>query len=167
MQNGYEIFFLDEAGFLLTNYNVYRWYVKGSRPVKPFVFNSRRRTHLAGAFSIRGFVITKQYDHINRNTFEDFIQDLVDRYPKLVLIMDNLSTHFTKNLLKLYESAQIIIIRLPKYSPQLNPVEQYWKNIKQWLGTCPPITFEELKKSLEVAIHDHSFTPKSYGYLVT
>jgi len=46
-------------------------------------------------------------------------------------------------------------------------VEQYWKNIKQWLGTRPPITFEELKKSLEVAIQDHSFIPKSYGYLVT
>jgi hypothetical protein len=49
----------------------------------------------------------------------------------------------------------------------LNPVEQYWKNIKQWLGTRPPITFKELKKSLEQAIQNPSFTPKRYGYLVT
>lgn len=141
--------------------------MKGSRPVKPFVFNSRHRTYLTGAFSIKGFVITKLYDHVNRNTFETFVKGLVDRYPKLVLVMDNLTTHFTKNLLELYESAKIIIVRLPKYSPQLNPVEQYWKNIKQWLGTRPPITFKELKKRLEQAIRDPSFTPKRYGYLVT
>lgn len=90
------------------------------------------------------------------------MRGLVDRYPKLVLVMDNLSTHFTKNLLELYESAKIIIVRLPKYSPQLNPVEQYWKNIKQWLGTRLSITFKELKKSLEQAIQDTSFTPKRY-----
>jgi transposase len=167
MQNGHEVFFLDESGFILTNYNVYGWYLKGSQPVKPFVFNSRRRTYLAGAFSTKGFIIAKQYKHVNGDTFAAFVKDMVNSYPKLVLIMDNVSTHFTKTLLELYKSAKIVVVRLPKYSPQLNPIEQYWKNIKQWLGTCPPLTFEDLKKRLDVAIQDHSLTPKTYGYLVT
>ena len=167
MQDGYEVFFLDESGFILTDYKVYGWYLKGSKPVKPFVFDSHHRTHLAGALSTRGFIIAKQYERINGDTFAAFVKSLVDRYPKLVLIMDNISTHFTKALRDLYESAKIIIIRLPKYSPQLNPIEQYWKNIKQWLGTYPPLTFEDLIKRLENAIQDSSLSPKSYGYLVT
>lgn len=164
MQDGYEVFFLDESGFILTDYKVYGWYQKGSQPVKPFVFSSSHRTHLAGALSTRGFIIANQYDRLNGETFATFVKHLVNRYPKLVLIMDNVSTHFTKTLMNLYDQAKIIIVRLPKYSPQLNPIEQYWKNIKQWLGTRPPLTFKGLKKALEEAIQNISLWPKSSEY---
>ncbi|MCK4830616.1 IS630 family transposase [bacterium] len=155
---------MDESGFILTDYKVYGWYKKGSQPVKPFIFNNKQRTNLAGALSTRGFIVANQYDNINGETFASFIKDLVSQYPKLVLIMDNISTHFTKTLRNLYEHADIIVIRLPKYSPQLNPIEQYWKNIKQWLGTRPPLTIKGLKKALHEAIQDTSLWPKSYGY---
>lgn len=164
MQDGYEVFFLDESGFILTDYKTYGWYQKGSQPVKPFVFDNHHRTHLAGAFSTGGFIITNQYNRINSETFANFVKYLVSRYPKLVLIMDNISTHFTKTLRDLYEQAKIVVIRLPKYSPQLNPIEQYWKNIKQWLGTRPPLTFKGLKKALNEAIQDSALWPRTYGY---
>ena len=50
MQDGYEIFFLDESGFILTDYKVYGWYQKGTHPVKPFVFDNHHRTSIVGAF---------------------------------------------------------------------------------------------------------------------
>ena len=78
--------------------------------------------------------------------------------------MDNISTHFTKDLRKWYKKNKVVIINLPKYSPQLNPIEQYWKNIKQWLGTRPPLTFIALQKALNEAIQMKSLMPKSYGY---
>ena len=30
---------------------------------------------------------------------------------------------------------KIVMIRLPPYSPELNPIEQYWKNNKNYLAT--------------------------------
>ena len=120
-----------------------------------------------GALSTKGFIIANQYKKINGESFLAFVQSLVKLYPKLVLIMDNVSTHFTQDLRNFYKENNIVIIRFPKYSPQLNPIEQYWKNIKQWLGTKLPLTFDGLKKLLDRAVKNPSLWPKSYGYLVT
>jgi len=164
MQDGYEIFFLDESGFILTDYKVYGWYQKGTHPVKPFVFDNHHRTSIVGAFSTKGIILAKQYDTINAESFLKFVKILKKRFKKIVLIMDNISTHYTKKLMKWYKRNKVIIIKFPKYSPQLNPIEQYWKNIKQWLGTRPPLTFSGLKKILDEAIKNSSLWPSSYGY---
>ena len=78
--------------------------------------------------------------------------------------MDNFSTHYTKKLMRWYKRNKVVIIKFPKYSPQLNPIERYWKNIKQWLGTRPPLTFKELKTTWDKAIKDTNLWPSSYGY---
>lgn len=164
MQDGYEVFFLDESGFILIDYKVYGWYLKGSHPVKPFVFDNHHRTSLAGALSTKGFIVAKQYDSINGETFLKFLKILKKSYQKIVLIMDNISTHYTKKLMRWYKRNKVVIIKFPKYSPQLNPIEQYWKNIKQWLGTRPPLTFKGLKRVLDEAIMESNLWPSSYGY---
>jgi len=164
MQNGYEVFFLDESGFILIDYKVYGWYPKGSHPVKPFVFDNHHRTSIAGALSTKGFIVAKQYDSINGETFLKFLKKLKKQYDKIVLIMDNISTHYTKKLMRWYKRNKVVIIKFPKYSPQLNPIEQYWKNIKQWLGTRPPLTFKGLKTTLDIALKNENLWPSSYGY---
>jgi transposase len=167
MQNGFEVFFLDESGFILTDYKIYGWYLKGSRPVKPFIFDKNKRRNLAGAFSTNGFIISKCYEKMNSDSFLDFIKHLKEQYPKLLLIMDNVQMHLTDKLRTYYKENNIHIIKLPKYSPQLNPIEQYWKNIKQWLGTRSPLTINDLNIKLNEAINDESLCPNSYGYIVT
>lgn len=81
--------------------------------------------------------------------------------------MDNIRTHFTKDLMKWYLENDVAVIRFPKYSPQLNPIEQYWKNIKQWLGTKPIISFKYLRKTLGKIIKWKDLWPKTYGYKIT
>lgn len=80
MQNGYDVFFLDESGFILIDYNVYGWYPKGSHPVKPFIFDNHHRTSIAGALSSKGYIIAKQYDSINSETFQKFLKVLKKNY---------------------------------------------------------------------------------------
>lgn len=149
------------------DYRVYGWYLKGSQPVKQFVFDNHHRRYIAGALSTKGFIIAKQFERVTGDTFLDFLKYLKESFSKLVLIMDNISTHFTGKLVEWYEANSVIVIRLPKYSPHLNPLEPYWKNIKQWLGIRPPLTFEELMLLLDTAIQDSLLWPKSYGYIVT
>lgn len=51
--------------------------------------------------------------------------------PGQVLILDNASFHKSKESQKLIESAGCKILFLPPYSPDLNPIEKYWANMKK------------------------------------
>ena len=87
MQEGYEVFFVDESGFILQNYKVKGWYQKGSQPVKQVIFDSRHKTYITGALSTKGFVIANQSDTINADNFLKFIKNLKERFSKIVLII--------------------------------------------------------------------------------
>lgn len=52
-----------------------------------------------------------------------------------IIILDNARFHRMKHLQELANKAQYqhIILPLPPYSPELNPIEQTWANIKKWL----------------------------------
>ena len=61
-------------------------------------------------------------------------------------------------------SLMIILVRLPPYSPQLNPIEQVWKSIKRITYTTFVETKEELvelfKKEYYRIVDNESFFNK-------
>ena len=68
---------------------------------------------------------------LSKNWVEKFlIQEL-----KLgqVLVMDNASFHKSQKTRELIESVGCRIIFLPPYSPDLNPIEKFWANMKRWI----------------------------------
>jgi len=50
-----------------------------------------------------------------------------------VIVMDNAAFHKKKDLKLIGESYGCRIIWLPPYSPDKNPIEHYWANLKSWL----------------------------------
>ena len=52
-----------------------------------------------------------------------------------VLVLDRAAWHVTEKLLM---SANLSILPLPPYSPELNPVEQIWQQLRQsdWANRC-------------------------------
>jgi len=52
---------------------------------------------------------------------------------KSVLFIDNATHHPKDTILDIAEEHGLTIIFLPKYSPDLNKIEKYWANIKNWL----------------------------------
>jgi transposase len=76
-----------------------------------------------------------------------FLQKLSKRKPKELkaVVLDNGSFHKSK---KLIIPDNIILIFLPPYSPELNPAEQIWKQIKQEFVCKSFETINELGKYL-------------------
>lgn len=107
---------------------------------------------------------TKLSPKINANKYLPFIRRLHKHNNKLCIIIDNARWHLTKKIFKFIEENNIKMIRLPPYSPELNPIEQYWKNIKQHLGTKPIFCKEQLIRELRNALQRKIFMPTISDY---
>jgi transposase len=70
--------------------------------------------------------------------FEDFIKQLLCHYgrypePKSVIIMDNASFYHTKRVEQLCHDAGVQLLYLPPYSPDLNPIEEFFAKLKAYI----------------------------------
>ena len=51
--------------------------------------------------------------------------------PGKIIIMDNAKVHKSTELFDLADSAGCKVLFLPSYSPDLNPIETFWANLKK------------------------------------
>lgn len=71
----------------------------------------------------------------NSATFIDFLEELlIKNYPtgRIVLVMDNASYHKSASALaalSLFEH-RVLVIWLPPYCSDLNPIERFWRHLK-------------------------------------
>jgi transposase len=71
----------------------------------------------------------------NTGLFENWVEYFLikELKPGQVIIMDNASFHKSQRTKALIESAGCKLIFLPPYSPDLNPIEKFWANMKRWI----------------------------------
>jgi transposase len=78
------------------------------------------------------------------------LQNLVEKVlvptlaPGDLVIMDNLGSHKGKAIRRAIRSAGAKLFFLPKYSPDLNPIEQVFAKLKHLLRTAAARTLEAL-----------------------
>jgi hypothetical protein len=78
---------------------------------------------------------------VNRDCFYDFLRGKL--IPMMlpfngvnthsVLIMDNCAIHHVSKVQQLLKTAGIVALFLPPYSPDLNPIEEAFSNVKKYL----------------------------------
>ncbi len=68
--------------------------------------------------------------------------------PGMVLVMDNASFHKSPRITELFTGAGVNLVFLPPYSPDLNPIEQFWAKMK-WALT----SLIRLGQTLEASLH--------------
>ena len=139
------------------------WFVIGSRPTKKILNNPHQKLCVFGAMFKENMII-KLSKKINGQKFLEFIKRLYKKNNKLCIIVDNARWHLTKKVLNFVNSVRIKLVRLLAYSPELNPIEQYWQNVKKWLGTRIWFSLKELEKELQLAFRKKNLIPKSNGY---
>lgn len=137
-------------------------YAKKGHRIHGLTYGKRQgRTNVIGAWSTANKLFaTAIYDHtINKQTFLAWIKDHLICHLKagIVVIMDNAPWHKENDIKELIESSGAKLIKLPPYSPDLNPIEHAWANLKHYVRSAKNI-FKSFADNLNTQINkmDHS-----------
>ena len=63
-----------------------------------------------------------------------------------IVCWDNIHLHKNKALLTLIKDAGASVLPLPKYSPDVNPIEAAWAKVKSWIRKHGPDDVQSLRK---------------------
>lgn len=80
----------------------------------------------------------------------------------LNIILDNYSTHKAVLVKKVAEILNINLIYLPEYSPDLNPIEDVWRVIKDYISRKYLKDVEHLKKLFKEEFYKIIRNPSFY-----
>lgn len=69
------------------------------------------------------------------DVFDCWVENLLIKELKRgqIVILDNAKFHKSQKTKELIESVGCRILFLPPYSPNLNPIEKFWANMKRWI----------------------------------
>jgi len=132
-QVGATIYFQDESGIRSDFHSGTTWAPKGQTPVVEAT-GARFSLNMMGAISTRGqlrFMVVK--GGVTSEQTCDFLNRLMHGTDQPVfLIWDGHPTHRSKKVKECIASfdGKLEVFTLPSYSPELNPVEQVWNNVK-------------------------------------
>ena len=105
----------------------YHWEKPGKRYAKTNV--------IAGLLGKR-HVAVRCYEHTTKSDFFNdwFENELIPAIPIFsLIIMDNASFHKKGELHEIAAKHGVFVLFLPPYSPDYNPIEKSWANLKFWL----------------------------------
>lgn len=130
---GADVYFGDESGVRTDHHAGTTWAPVGQTPVVE-VTGERKGVNMISAVSPSGMLkFDVFFGGCNGAVFVEFLKKLMHDAPRPVyLILDNLSVHKSK-IVKDYVNSldgQLTLFFLPGYSPELNPDEWVWKNVK-------------------------------------
>ncbi|GAB7336309.1 hypothetical protein MBLNU13_g09053t1 [Cladosporium sp. NU13] len=115
------------------------WSPLGVAPVQIEKFHRGDRHHILPAYTQDGILLSRVFQgSTDGEVFEDFLEELLQwcgrwPQPKSVLVMDNASFHRTARVEELCAEAGVILMYLPPYSPDLNPIEEFFAELKAFI----------------------------------
>ncbi len=121
--------FQDEAGFGRINKPKYCWCKKGIRPSVPCHHIREYRYAYGAVEPITGESSFLIMPYCNTDCMNVFLGHLASTYPddRIILVCDGAAWHKSKAL-NVPDNIRIAFI--PPYTPDMNPIEQIWKEIR-------------------------------------
>lgn len=87
--------------------------------------------------------------------FQVYLNELSRTYPDSLnlVVLDGAPAHIAK---RLQIPENLLLIRLPPYSPELNPMERLWQDLRKWLGSALPADLNALKEHVATILRNYS-----------
>ena len=115
-----------------------------------------KNTYLYGAYSpINGDSIVLEIENVNKDIFHNYLKQLSEHKPKelKIIVIDNAGFHSTKDM---EIPNNIRLLRIPPYTPELNPCEQVWAYIKKRFKNKTYEKLQDLKEWLKEFVENMS-----------
>jgi hypothetical protein len=173
-----DLYFVDESGFAPTLPGTSTWAKEGVRAVVRAEATERRRVNAIGAVAPYGaqqrLVWRTTTDKVDSAMFLRFLWCDVaqlrgpvgrvrcdyQRERPCVVVVDNYSVHHSalvKKTMPYLRFAGIVLFYLPPYSPELNPIEGVWRQIKHaGMPQRSYTTEQDLQRAVEAAMTDYA-----------
>jgi len=107
------------------------WAPKPERPVA-LTTVSHENTYAYTAANVRnGQTVSLILPYLNGECMQKFVDELSSRYPKsrVIMVLDGAAWHKPGKMLTLPHNIRLVV--LPPNSPQLNPVENLWDELRE------------------------------------
>jgi transposase len=132
-----EIYFEDEAGIRSDYHAGTTWGVKGTTPVVKTT-GARFSVNMISAITSKGTMRFMTYTgKMNAAVFCQFLKRLIhNASTPIFLILDGHPVHHSRQVKTFVEATEgkLCLFSLPPYSPELNPDELVWNNVKGKIG---------------------------------
>lgn len=136
----YHLVYVDEPGCdKRVGFRRTGWSPLGVAPLQISQFHHDQRYQILPAYAQDGIVLSRIFrGSSDAARLEDFIAQLLQHCgrwpePRYVLIMDNVSFNLSEQVAHLCEDAGVKLIFLLPYSPDLNPIEEFFAELKGFI----------------------------------
>ena len=130
-----ELLFYDEAFFRRQSTITRSWYPRGSKSTVDCPA-TKEKAGVCGAVNPRdGRLLSLVFDGFDSDTFIYYLKWLLREFrtrKKIVLVLDNATSHKSNRVAEFADKHKnrLELLFLPPYSPELNPIERVWKNLR-------------------------------------
>jgi putative transposase len=147
--------FIDEMGVLLGLTRTHARSEHGSRvyDFKPYYRGAK--ISVIGAISLKKVLAVMTLNgSMDGSAYKVFVEHIL--LPQLwvgaVVVMDNLPAHKVEEIKPLIESVGASILYLSPYSPEFNPIEHWWSQLKAFLKQFSPKNASVVDGLIKIAL---------------
>ena len=126
----------------------YAWSKVGQKAFVRLPAGRGKRVSCFASFTTEGFLAwTTTEGTFDRHKFHSAFMETVYPYlnpwplPRSIVVIDNAKIHMYSELEKMVNEKGAILIYLPPYCPQLNPIETAFSLLKRWIQKNANLTF--------------------------
>ena len=91
------------------------------------------RANAFGFYPLNGTPVIGFRAHSKQGSVRSFLKRIrkANRKSRIILILDNFKPHHSRSVVEYAKKLNIFLVFLPPYSPNLNPIEFIWKDVKR------------------------------------
>lgn len=99
-----------------------------------------------GFYALNGASHVSVKKNSRADMFSEFLVEIREKNPckRILVILDNFIVHKSRLVRDTAGVLDIVLLYLPPYSPDLNPIEYLWKSMKRRVSTSFLLSKEEL-----------------------
>ena len=162
------LFCEDESTFLYDSISRKVWVLKGNE-YRRLVTGSHKKVHTYGFLSENGKKMFTLRNNLNAKEFLKVLSKFLHKFKRVTLILDKAPWHKKSKKVQKYlkkHRRELKIIWFPTGCPEMNPVEECWRQAKEDVnGGRVHKSFEVMEKELRYFLKYNDFKQDMVEYL--